>query len=357
MHSSISDRLPSVNATVQMARLIDRMDRELLGRLRRPPGAADSPTVNVGVTARGGRLLRRLPGRGRVRLRHPHAARDDPRALVEDLERFLARRGRRRPGSSTPSSTSSSGFRRPRSTRRTGSSRRCARRAGSCSATSVPSASSPARPTRPTSSSPPASRRSPRSGPGFLPRAHAPNESAPVEGILQAAELYALAARRYVEGGMTVVDAHAHVFAAVSERFPRDVHDAVPGRGRRRTAEELLAEMERAGVDRAVLVPLVAPRRVRPRLPGALPGPVRRGRRAGGRARSTWTRYRRPPRAARAAGAAPVRARRAGRRPGGGARAPSRCSPSSRATATSCGSTAAGSRWRCSSSCSTSCPS
>ena len=36
MHSSISDRLPSVNATVQMARLIDRMDRELLGRLRRP---------------------------------------------------------------------------------------------------------------------------------------------------------------------------------------------------------------------------------------------------------------------------------------------------------------------------------
>jgi acetylornithine deacetylase len=37
-------------------------------------------------------------------------------------------------------------------------------------------------------------------GPGFLPRAHAPNESAPVAGILQAAELYALAARRYLEG-------------------------------------------------------------------------------------------------------------------------------------------------------------
>jgi acetylornithine deacetylase/succinyl-diaminopimelate desuccinylase-like protein len=38
-------------------------------------------------------------------------------------------------------------------------------------------------------------------GPGFLPRAHAPNESAPIEGILQAAELYALAASRYVEAG------------------------------------------------------------------------------------------------------------------------------------------------------------
>jgi len=36
MHSSLSDRLPSVNASVQMARLLDRMDRELLGRLRHP---------------------------------------------------------------------------------------------------------------------------------------------------------------------------------------------------------------------------------------------------------------------------------------------------------------------------------
>ena len=40
MHSSISDRLPSVNATVRMARLIDRMDRELLGRLA---GSAAAP--------------------------------------------------------------------------------------------------------------------------------------------------------------------------------------------------------------------------------------------------------------------------------------------------------------------------
>jgi acetylornithine deacetylase len=39
----------------------------------------------------------------------------------------------------------------------------------------------------------------PAFGPGFLPRAHAPNESAPIAGILQAAELYALAARRFVE--------------------------------------------------------------------------------------------------------------------------------------------------------------
>jgi predicted TIM-barrel fold metal-dependent hydrolase len=54
---------------------------------------------------------------------------------------------------------------------------------------------------------------------------------------------------------MTVVDAHTHVFAAVSERFPRDVHDLYPA-DLEAPAEGLLAEMERSGVDRAVLVPL-----------------------------------------------------------------------------------------------------
>jgi L-fuconolactonase len=55
---------------------------------------------------------------------------------------------------------------------------------------------------------------------------------------------------------MTVVDAHAHVFAAVSDRFPRDVHaDYFPAEAEA-TAEELLAEMSAAGVDRAVLVPV-----------------------------------------------------------------------------------------------------
>jgi L-fuconolactonase len=54
---------------------------------------------------------------------------------------------------------------------------------------------------------------------------------------------------------MTVVDAHAHVFAAVSDRFPRDVHELFPADAEA-PVEELLAEMERAGVDRAVLVPL-----------------------------------------------------------------------------------------------------
>ena len=54
---------------------------------------------------------------------------------------------------------------------------------------------------------------------------------------------------------MTVVDAHVHVFAALSERFPRDVHELYPPE-LEAPAEALLGEMERAGVDRAVIVPL-----------------------------------------------------------------------------------------------------
>ena len=56
MHSSISDRLPSVNATVVAARLMNRMHRELKEALNVPdhPLAKDGPTVNVGVTATAG---------------------------------------------------------------------------------------------------------------------------------------------------------------------------------------------------------------------------------------------------------------------------------------------------------------
>jgi L-fuconolactonase len=52
-----------------------------------------------------------------------------------------------------------------------------------------------------------------------------------------------------------VVDAHTHVFARVSDRFPRDVHELFPAE-LEVPADALLAEMGRAGVDRAVIVPL-----------------------------------------------------------------------------------------------------
>jgi acetylornithine deacetylase/succinyl-diaminopimelate desuccinylase-like protein len=197
MHSSISDRLPSVNATVQMARLIDRMDRELLGRLRRPAGAG-TPTVNVGVMARAGVFygvypgeaefacdIRTLPGMTRDQveedlegfLRSATAA--DPELDAElDLEIWvpateiepehgvvLALReasgivlGDERPVGVFPGATDAPFFQ---------------------LTAGIPTVAA--------------------FGPGFLPRAHAPNESTPIAGILQAAELYALAARRYLE--------------------------------------------------------------------------------------------------------------------------------------------------------------
>jgi L-fuconolactonase len=52
-----------------------------------------------------------------------------------------------------------------------------------------------------------------------------------------------------------VVDAHAHVFARLSPCFPRATHELFPAEAEA-PAEALLAEMERTGVERAVLVPL-----------------------------------------------------------------------------------------------------
>src|SRR5262249_35628773 len=66
------------------------------------------------------------------------------------------------------------------------------------------------------------------------------------------------ARRAAVRRGVTVVDAHAHVFAAASEPFPRDVHEEFFPADAEATVEALLAGMEQAGGDRAVLVPVTA---------------------------------------------------------------------------------------------------
>lgn len=55
---------------------------------------------------------------------------------------------------------------------------------------------------------------------------------------------------------MDVVDAHLHLFKALSGDYPRDVFEAMTPPEREETVEEFLAAMEDAGVDRAVVVPL-----------------------------------------------------------------------------------------------------
>ena len=200
MHSSLSDRLPSVNATVQMARLIDRMERGLLGALRYPSSQLEGlvPTVNVGVTASAGVYygvypgeaefacdIRTVPGMTRRSLEEDlgaflrAAAADDPQldaelefevwvpatgiepehplvAALQQASRIVL--GEERPVGVFPGATDAAHFQ---------------------LAAGIPTVAS--------------------FGPGFLPRAHAPNETAPVEGIVQAAELYAIAARRYLD--------------------------------------------------------------------------------------------------------------------------------------------------------------
>lgn len=53
-----------------------------------------------------------------------------------------------------------------------------------------------------------------------------------------------------------VVDAHLHLFKAVSEKFPRTEYPIMAEADREELAEKLLVEMANAGVDHAIVVPL-----------------------------------------------------------------------------------------------------
>jgi acetylornithine deacetylase len=199
MHSSISDRLPMVNATVMMARLMDRMDRELKQHLHYTPHplVPKGPTLNVGVMVKGGVFygvnpglaefacdLRTLPGMSRGSVEHDIgeflklAMRDTPTlnaelcfenwvpateldpaepivAVLQDAA--LAVLGEVLPIEAFPGSTDATHFQ---------------------LTAGIPTV--------------------PAFGPGYLPRAHGPNESLSSAGALQAAKIYALAAMRYL---------------------------------------------------------------------------------------------------------------------------------------------------------------
>src|SRR5437763_1827750 len=93
MHSSISDRFPSVNATVHMARLVDRMDRELKAALRVPQSSVPGlePTVNVGVTAQAGGYYGVYPGEAEFACDIRTVPGMTRELLEEDLRNFLRR--------------------------------------------------------------------------------------------------------------------------------------------------------------------------------------------------------------------------------------------------------------------------
>ena len=198
-HSSLSDRLPMVNATVTMAHLIDRMDRELKQHLSYVPHrlVPGGPTVNVGVMAQAGTFygvnpglaefacdLRTLPGMSRESVERDlegflsMAMNDDPILDAELIfEKWLPAT---EIGADDPALT----VLRDAASTILGEALPTGAFPGATDATYFQLGSG-----IPTVAA---------FGPGYLSRAHQPNESLPVGSLLRAAEIYALTAIRYL---------------------------------------------------------------------------------------------------------------------------------------------------------------
>ena len=199
MHSSITDRLPSVNAVVKMARLMDRMDREFrtLVTYDEHPLCPVGPTVNVGVMVEGGVFygvnpgyaqfacdLRTLPGMTEESVRSDierfldEARRDDPDLEVEvDFELMVDA---------------------------------CEIEAGHPIVVALQKASAEVLDEEPRLDAFPGATDAPHFqltadiptvaafGPGMLPRAHSPNEYLAVSSVAEAARIYTLATIDYL---------------------------------------------------------------------------------------------------------------------------------------------------------------
>ena len=55
---------------------------------------------------------------------------------------------------------------------------------------------------------------------------------------------------------MNIIDSHLHLFKSYSEDYPRPIHPGLADEDREILAKELIIEMESAGVDKAIVVPL-----------------------------------------------------------------------------------------------------
>ena len=199
MHSSLSDRLPAVNATVVMARLAARMHRELRDALRFEPHPLCplGPTVNVGVMAKAGVFygvypgeaeldcdIRTLPGMTREGVEADvqdflaRAALDDPELDAELVMVFFVPATEISPDEPIVGAlleAASFVLAQPPELAAFPGATDAAHLHGTAGIPTVASC-----------------------GPGLLPRAHSPNESVSVRGIIEAARIYALAAYQYL---------------------------------------------------------------------------------------------------------------------------------------------------------------
>jgi acetylornithine deacetylase/succinyl-diaminopimelate desuccinylase-like protein len=89
MHSSLSDRLPSVNASVKMAELMVRLNRELRLRYTPHPLCGTGITLNVGVQVNGGVFFGVYPGYAEFSTDIRTVPGMQREEVVRDLEAFL----------------------------------------------------------------------------------------------------------------------------------------------------------------------------------------------------------------------------------------------------------------------------
>lgn len=198
MHSSVSDRLPAINATVQMARLIDRFDRELKASLtyRGHPFGGLGPTVNVGVMAKAGVFYGVYPGYAEFGCDIRTLPGMEEAELRSDVEAFLERAMRDQPGLDAelaweiwvPATEIAADHPAVRSVQ----SAALDVLGEAIPLTAFPGATDAA-PIQLVAGIPTVA----AFGPGLLPAAHSPNESLEVSGLLKAAKIYSLAAWRF----------------------------------------------------------------------------------------------------------------------------------------------------------------
>jgi len=204
MHSSVSDRFNPVNATVEMAWLIQRMHAQMKGYLTYEPHrlGGPGPTVNVGVMSESGVFYGVYPGNGWFACDIRLIPGMTVESVTADIQRFLddamAANSRLQakltieggvPATEIP-------FDHPVVTAIRHATSHVLEKelepaifpgatdAYSFQATAgIPSIAA--------------------FGPGYLPRAHAPNEHLAVTGVYEASRIYALAALRYFDSEKT----------------------------------------------------------------------------------------------------------------------------------------------------------
>jgi acetylornithine deacetylase len=199
MHSSISDQLPGVNATLKMAELALKMQRELRGYLTfdEHPYCKLGPTVNVGVTSSSGVTYGVFPGRAEIASdvrTIPGMSEDQVKADVQrflddamaqdpdlraELDWYLMVEATEIDGSNPVVDSLASAAESV-----LGHSPQLSAFPGATDAAYIQNAAGV-----PCIAS---------FGPGMLPRAHSPNEAMNVDGAVEAAVIYALASLRYL---------------------------------------------------------------------------------------------------------------------------------------------------------------